>query len=219
MIGLLLATALAATAPVPLIPPGTYTYTATMGGASVGTSTLTVKNVGTTTVIDEQVKGALSGSAASASDTLILGADLAPLSYQMNATEDGSPLKDSAHIENTTASVTDVHGKSESFDLPASTRHFVVADFGLFSGLLPLPAQMRAWNNAPFLVVVPELGRSATLVPDSSGTPQRPAGVPSTDVAVVFTGDAPFTIWYDPATNLPDEIDVTSQGLTVTRQH
>jgi hypothetical protein len=215
----LLATALAATAPVPLIPPGTYTYTATMGGASVGTSTLTVKNVGTTTVIDEQVKGALSGSAASASDTLILGADLAPLSYQMNATEDGSPLKDSAHIENTTASVTDVHGKSASFDLLASTKHFVVADFGLFAGLLPLPAQMRAWDNAPFLVVVPELGRSATLVPDTSVTPQRPAGVPAQDVAISFSGDAPFTIWYDPATNLPDEIDVTSQGLTVTRQH
>jgi len=219
VIGLLLATALAATAPVPLIPPGTYTYTATMGGASVGTSTLTVKNVGTTTVIGEQVKGALSGSAASASDTLILGADLAPLSYQMNATEDGSPLKDSAHIENTTASVTDVHGKSASFDLLASTKHFVVADFGLFAGLLPLPAQMRAWDNAPFLVVVPELGRSATLVPDTSVTPQRPAGVPAQDVAISFSGDAPFTIWYDPATNLPDEIDVTSQGLTVTRQH
>jgi hypothetical protein len=218
VIGLLLATGLVATAPVPPIPSGTYTYTATMGGASVGTSTLTVKSVGATTVIDEQVKGALSGSAASASDTLILGADLAPLSYQMNATEDGSPLKDSARIENTTASVTDVHGKSASFDLLANTKHFVVADFGLFAGLLPLPAQMRAWNNAPFLVVVPELGRSATLVPDTSATPQRPAGVPAQDVAIAFSGDAPFTIWYDPTTNLPDEIDVTSQGLTVTRQ-
>ncbi len=218
MIGLLLATGLVAAAPVPPIPPGTYTYTATMGGANVGTSTLTVRNVGATTVIDEQVKGALSGSAASANDTLILDADLAPLSYQMNATEDGSPLKDSARIQNATASVTDVHGKNASFDLPASTKHFVVADFGLFAGLLPLPAQMRAWNNAPFLVVVPELGRSAPLVPDTSATPQRPAGIPTADVAIVFSGDAPFTIWYDPATNLPDEIDVTAQGLTVTRQ-
>jgi len=211
-------TGLVAAAPVPPIPAGTYTYTATMGGASVGTSTLTVKNVGATTVIDEEVKGALSGSAASASDTLILGADLGPLSYQMNAVEDGSPLKDSAHIANATASVTDVHGKIASFDLLSSTKHFVVADFGLFAGLLPLPAQMRAWDNAPFLVVVPELGRSATLVPDTSVTPQRPAGVPARDVAISFTGDAPFTIWYDPATNVPDEIDVTAQGLTVTRQ-
>jgi hypothetical protein len=122
----------------------------------------------------------------------------------MNAVSDGSPLKDSAKIDSTTASVTDVHGKSASFDLAATTKHFVVADFGLFSGLLPLPAQMRAWDNGPFLVVVPELGRSATLVPDVKATAQRPASV--------------FTIWYDPSTNLPDEIDVTSQGLTVTRQ-
>jgi hypothetical protein len=218
MFGFLLAAGLVAAASAAHIPSGTYTYTATMGGASVGTSTLTVRNVGDTTVIDEQVKGALSGSAASASDTLVLGADLAPLSYQMNAVEDGSPLKDSAHIDSTTASVTDVHGKSASFDLGASSKHFVVADFGLFAGLLPLPAQMRAWDNAPFLVVVPELGRSATLVPDQSVNPQRPAGVPGQDAAISFTGDAPFTIWYDPSTNVPDEIDVTSQGLTVTRQ-
>jgi len=217
MFGLLLATGMVASGPAQ-IPPGTYTYAATMSGASVGTSTLTVRKVGDTTVIDEQVKGALSGSAASATDTLVLGADLAPLTYQMNATEDGSPLKDSAKIDSTTASVSDVHGKSASFDLPATAKHFVVADFGLFSGLLPLPAQMRAWNNGPFLVVVPELGRSATLVPDTTATAQRPASVPAGDVAIVFNGDAPFTIWYDPSTNLPDEIDVTSQGLTVTRQ-
>ena len=218
MVGLLLATGLVAAAPATHIPPGTYTYTATMGGANVGTSTLTVKRVGDTTVIDERVIGALSGSAASASDTLILGADLGPLSYQMNAISDGSPLKDSARIQNATANVTDVHGKSASFDLLATTKHFVVADFGLFAGLLPLPAQMRAWNDAPVLVVVPELGRSATLVPDAAAKAQRPSSVPAGDLAIVFAGDAPFTIWYDPSTNLPDEIDVTSQGLTVTRE-
>lgn len=218
MLGLLLATGLVASVPATPIPPGTYTYTATMGGASVGTSTLTVKNVGETTVIDERVVGALSGNSVGANDTLILGADLGPLSYKMSATEDGSPLNDSAHIQNATANVIDVHGHNASFDLLAGTKHFVVADFGLFAGLLPLPAQMRAWNNAPVLVVVPELGRSATLVPDVTATAERPAGVPATDLAIVFAGEAPFTIWYDPTTNLPDEIDVTSQGLTVTRQ-
>jgi len=218
MVGLLLAAGLAGAATAAHIPPGTYTYTATMGGANVGTSTLTVKSVGDTTVIDEHVIGALSGSAASANDTLVLGADLGPLTYQMNAVSDGSPLKDSARIENATASVTDVHGHSASFDLLAATKHFVVADFGLFAGLLPLPAQMRAWNDAPVLVVVPELGRSATLVPDQAAKAQRPSSVPASDLAIVFTGDAPFTIWYDPSTNVPDEIDVTSQGLTVTRQ-
>jgi hypothetical protein len=200
------------------IAPGTYTYTATLAGADVGTSTLVVKSVGTSTEIDEKVTGTISGSGASASDTLVLGPDLGPLTYQMNATEDGSPLKDSATIANATASVTDVHGKSASFDLPATTKHFVVADFGLFAGLLPLPAQMHAWNNAPVLVVVPMLGRSAALAPAASATAKRPASVPASDVALVFAGEAPFTIWYDPTTLVPDEIDVSAQGLTVTRQ-
>jgi hypothetical protein len=209
VLALLLATAIA---------PGTYTYNATLAGANVGTSTLVVKNVGTSTEIDEKVTGSISGSDASANDTLVLGADLGPLTYQMNATEDGSPLKDSATIANTTANITDVHGKAASFDLQANTKHFVVADFGLFAGLLPLPAQMRAWDNAPVLVVVPMLGRTVALAPDAAATAKRPASVPTKDVALVFSGEAPFTIWYDPATNVPDEIDVTSQGLTVTRQ-
>ncbi|HTZ55214.1 MAG TPA: hypothetical protein VMB20_09105 [Candidatus Acidoferrum sp.] len=209
MLALLLATAIA---------PGTYTYNATLAGANVGTSTLVVKSVGTTTVIDEKVTGTISGSGASASDTLVLGADLGPLTYQMNAMQDGSPLKDSATIANATANITDVHGKSASFDLLANTKHFVVADFGLFAGLLPLPAQMRAWDDAPVLVVVPMLGRSVALAPDAGASAQRPASVPASDVALVFSGEAPFTIWYDPSTNVPDEIDVTAQGLTVTRQ-
>lgn len=200
------------------IAPGTYTYNATLAGATVGTSTLVVKNVGTSTEIDEKVTGQISGSGASANDTLVLGADLAPVTYQLSATQDGSPLKDSATIANATANIVDVHGKSASFDLGANTKHFVVADFGVFAGLLPLPAQMRTWNNAPVLVVVPSLARSVALTPDASASAQRPSSVPANDVALVFTGEAPFTIWYDPATNVPDEIDVTSQGLTVTRQ-
>jgi len=200
------------------IPPGVYTYAATMSGTPVGTSTLTVKNVGGTTVIEERVTGQLSGASASASDTLVLGADLSPLSYAMNATQDGSPLKDAAKVDGATATVTNVHGRAGAFGLPVGAKHFVVSDFGLFSGLLALPAQMQAWNRSPFLVVVPEIGRAAQLAPDASTTPQRPAGVPAADLPIVFSGDAPFTIWYDPATNLPDYIDVSAQGLTVVRQ-
>ena len=200
------------------IPPGVYTYAATMNGAPVGTSTLTVRSVGGTTVIEERVTGQISGESASASDTLVLGSDLAPTTYAMNASQDGSPMKDAAKLDGATASITNVHGKPGAFNLPAGAKHFVVSDFGLFSGLLALPAQMRAWSNTPVLVVIPEIGRAAQLAPDASVNPQRPGGVPANDLPIVFTGDAPFTIWYDPATNLPDYIDVSAQGITVTRQ-
>jgi hypothetical protein len=146
-----------------------------------------------------------------------LGADLSPVSYTMSGSTNGSNVKDSATIANATASVTNVHGQNQSIDLLGSTKHFVIVDFGTFAGFMPLAAQMRAWNNTAVLAVVPILGQSVALAPSTGAAPQRPSSVPSADQAVSFEGQAPFTIWYDPATNVPDEIDVTSQGLTVTR--
>jgi hypothetical protein len=217
MLGLVLASTLLASAS-PVIAPGTYTYDATLAGAKVGTSTLTVKAVNGATEIDEHASGAVSGNGASADVTLMLGTDLSPTAYHLNGTNNGSPVNDSATIANTTASVTNVHGQNASIDLLASTKHFVVVDLGVFAGFLPLPAQMRAWNDAAVLAVVPSLGQSVALVPSSAAAPTRPSTVPKADQALSFDGQAPFTIWYDPATNVPDEIDVTSQGLVVTRQ-
>jgi hypothetical protein len=217
MIGLFLAAQLAVATPAAQIAPGTYTFSATMNGAKVGTSTVTVKSDGTTTELDEQATGSISGQSASANATLILGADLSPTTYQLSATNDGSPLKDSATVANTTANITNVHGQKASIDLLASTKHFVVLDFGVFSGFLSLPAQMRAWNNGAVLAVVPALGQSVTLVPDTNAQAKRPATVPNADQSLVFEGQTPFTIWYNPTTNVPDEIDVTAQGISVVR--
>jgi hypothetical protein len=218
MLGLVLATTLVAAAS-PVIAPGTYTYDATLAGAKVGTSTLIVKTVNGATEIDEHASGAVSGSGgASADATLMLGTDLSPTAYHLSGTSNGSPVKDSATIANSTANVTNVHGQNQSIDLLASTKHFVVVDLGVFAGLLPLPAQMRAWNNAAVLAVVPSIGQSVSLVPSGAAAPTRPATVPATDQSLSFDGQAPFTIWYDPSTNVPDEIDITSQGIVVTRQ-
>lgn len=218
MLGLLLASTLVASSPVQ-IAPGTYSYTATLAGAKVGSSTLTVKDVNGTTQIDEQASGAMSGDSATANAVLNLGPDLAPTSYQLNGMNDGSPVKDAATITGTTANITNVHGKHQSFDLLASTKQFVILDFGTFAGFLPLPAQMRAWNDPVVLAVVPSIGQSVSLIPaDASTVPTRPATVPATDQSISFQGQAAFTIWYDPTTNIPDEIDVTAQGLTVIRQ-
>lgn len=210
MIGLVLAAAMQ-------IAPGTYTYSATFGGAKVATSVITVKNVSGATQIDEKASGATSGENGSASAVLDLGPDLSPVSYSMTGSTNGSQVKDSATIANATANVTNVHGASTTFDLMASTKHFVIVDFGTFAGFMPLAAQMRAWNNAAVMVVIPVLGQSVALVPSNGAAPARPSTVPAADQSVSFDGQAPFTIWYDPTTNVPDEIDVTAQGLTVTR--
>jgi hypothetical protein len=218
MLGLVLATQVAAMTPQTQIAPGTYTYTAMLSGANVGTSTVTVKNVNGAMQIDEQASGAMGGDKASANATLQLGADLAPTSYTLTGTNNGSPVKDAATIAGTTATVTNVHGQTQPIDLLASTKHFVVLDFGAFAGFVALPAQMRAWNNAIVLAVVPSIGQSVALIPAATQPTTPPAGVPAGDVAVAFEGQTAFTIWYNPATNIPDQIDVTAQGLTVTRQ-
>jgi hypothetical protein len=219
MLALALASTLIAAAPVQ-IAPGTYTYTATMAGANIGSSTLTVSNANGTTTIDESAAGSVGGAGAKANATLTLAPDLSPTTYQLTGVSNGSPVKDAVTIADAKANVTNVHGKTSSVDLLGSTKHFVVLDLGVFAGFLPLPAQMRAWSDATVLAVIPSIGQSVALVPAGPSTPPpaRPSKVPATDQSLSFEGQAPFTIWYDPTTNVPDEIDVTSQGIVVTRQ-
>jgi hypothetical protein len=79
---------------------------------------------------------------------------------------------------------------------------------------------MQAWNNAPALVVVPAMaamGGTLAIVPDNSLAGARPAAVPAQDVALAIGGQFAFTIWYDPATYVPDEIDVPGQNVVVSR--
>lgn len=218
MLGLLLASTLVATMGPVTLAPGTYTYNATMTGTKVGTSVLTVQNIGGKIVIAEHATGDYGGNGASATATLTLDADLAPMSYALSGTTNGSAVQDSARIVNTTANVVNVHGQDQAFDLLASTKHFVILDLGAFAGFFPLAAQMRAWNDDAVLAVVPSIGQTAALIPSNATPPARPPTVPSGDQSLSFDGQAPFTIWYDPATNVPDEIDVTAEGVVVTRQ-
>jgi hypothetical protein len=77
---------------------------------------------------------------------------------------------------------------------------------------------MEAWKDMPVLAIAPSYGRGENLAVDTAAKPQRPSTVPAHDVAVSFRGSLPFTIWYDPMTFVPDEIDVPSQNVVVTRQ-
>jgi hypothetical protein len=205
---------LAATAGTPTIAAGTYTYSAAVGGKVAGTSVLTVK-AGPPIEIDEQASGGSGAQASTAKATLTLGADLAPISYTGDYNTAGTPVSVSATLTPTTATV----GK-QTYPLTGSTKHFVVAELGLTAGLFALPAQMQAWNNAAALVVAPAMvGMAGTIpiVPDSTLAGSRPSTVPAQDLALSIGGQFPFTIWYDPATYVPDEIDVPSQNVVVSR--
>jgi hypothetical protein len=232
MIGLLLATQLAtaspsstpsagassATAPATAaLAPGSYTYKALLSGANVGTSTVQVKSDGGITEIDERATGSYQGESGSGTAKLLLDATLAPTTYQATGSFAGSPTKDGATMQGSTANVTTPRGETTAIPLLASTKHFVVIDLGTISGFIPLAAQMKAWGNTPALAVVPSFGKSLTIIPADPSSSSRPSTVPATDAEISFTGQAPFTIWYNPTTYVPDEIDVTAQGLQLIR--
>jgi hypothetical protein len=219
LFGLLLAAGLTTpTAPVPRLAAGTYTYTATLQGKTVGTSTITVTDDGAMTDIDERASGSLQGAPSSGSATLVLGHDLEPVSYHVTGATGATTVTASASVSGDAASVTDAQGHSASFDLPASTKHFVIVDLGMFAGFMPLAAQMGAWDDVPVFALVPTFGQAVALVPAAAPAASRPPDVPAADHSVSFGGETPFTIWYDPKTYIPDRIDVTSQDVTVTRQ-
>lgn len=205
---------LAATAGTPAIPPGTYTYSATLAGKAVGTSTLTVK-AGPPIEIDEQASAGSGAQGNSAKSVMTLGPDLAPLTYTGDYVTAGNPMSVAATLTATTATV----GK-QSFQLTGSTKHFIVAELGLTSGLFVLPAQMQAWNNGAVLVVLPAMAATVgtmAIVPDNSLAGTRPASVPAQDAVLAIGGQYPFTIWYDPSTYVPDEMEIPGQNVVVTR--
>ncbi|HTX59512.1 MAG TPA: hypothetical protein VMH02_07500 [Verrucomicrobiae bacterium] len=204
---------LAALSGAPLIASGTYDYTATFNGKSVGSATIVVKDgAGTPTEIDEQSSGTMNGQSATAKDTLLLGGDLAPTAYSGDYDVAGTPSQVSVKLTPTTATVGD-----QSFGLSDGAKHFVVLEPGLLAGVIALPAQMQAWNDPSVMAVIPGFGIAAPIATDASLTGPRPANLPASDVAISFAGEQPFTIWYDPATLVPDELQVSGQALVVTR--
>lgn len=207
MIALLLAASVAA---------GSYTYKTTYNGVDLGTSKVTVANAPGSTQISEQTAGSYIGTSGSATATLVLNADLSPASYRASGTMGGNPISDSATVSGTTMAVTSARGTTASFHLVDGAKHFIVVDLGTVAGFVPLAAQIKTWNDSNVLAVVPSFGQSLSInvVADSDA---RPAGVPAADVALSFSGHAPFTLWYDPATLVPDRIEVPSQNVVITR--
>ena len=200
----------------PALTVGTYHYVSSIGGQPTGTSTIIITRTATSTQIREQDSATIAGQQATASATLGLGSDLAPLTYTASYQGAGQSAATTANVTGATASLTGPAGP-QTVALLAPATHFVVIDGALLTGFLALPAQMQTWNNAPVLALAPIYGRSIALSTDASTATKRPANLPAADVNVSLGGPYPFTIWYDPATFVTDEIDVPSQSIVVTR--
>jgi hypothetical protein len=200
-----------------MLAPGNYTYNATMNGAKVASSQITVKSSSAGVEIDEKMNGSFQGAASSGSATYVLANDLSPQKYTATGTIGGDTVSDTATVNGDAATISSGQGGSLSFTLSPPATRFVIVDLGSFAGFMPLAAQMNAWNDPKATVLVPVYG-IALSIEIAGNTAERPNGVPANDVAIAFGGHAPFTIWYDPSTYVPDEIDIPSQNVIVTRQ-
>ncbi len=203
----------------PLAAPsdGTYNYVSTMNGATIGKTAITVKRDGMgSLMLTERGSGNLNGQSGSIQDTLTLDPTLEPGEYNAQASMgDSKAMKSSVAFKNDEATQTgDV---AKTYDLPASAKHFVLMDFGPFSGFFVLPAQMQAWNNQPVVAIAPLYAQAFPVSVDSTLKPDRPQTVPAGDRSISFSSMVQITVWYDPATLVVDEVDVPAQGVTVRR--
>jgi hypothetical protein len=210
---------LAANTAAPAVPAdGTYTYVSSMNGVAIGKTAITVKHDASGITLSEQGGGSFNGQQGTVKDTLMLDPQaLSPTGYTLSAVVDGRPVNAAVTFKGTEASQTgDLAQKT--YDLVQDTKHFVVLGMGPFSGWFALPSEMQAWNAAPAMAIVPEMGSGVTISPDASAKSDRPNGVPSTDTAISVSTPVSFTLWFDPNTMLVDRLDFPTQGVTVARQ-
>lgn len=197
---------------------GSYSYAAALNGAPVGRWSVTVKQTGDGTEIDENSNASLQGIALGATATLTLAGDLSPSKYAGSYHTLGQNPMVSVTLTPNSASVAPAGGgAAQTLALDPSTKHFIVVEEGLLAGLFALPAQLQSWKDTSVTWISP-MNAAAVPVPTNPAPPtQRPANVPAADVALALAGQIPVTIWYDPATLVPDEILVPSENAVLTR--
>ena len=209
---------LALNAPAPPAPAeGTYTYVSTMNGTTIGKTAITVKHDAGGVVLTESGGGSFNGESGTISDTLRLDETLAPAAYDESAVIDGRTMKASLAFKGNTATETGDAG-SKSYDLAATGKHFVVLDFGPFSGWFAFPAQMAAWNDEPAIAIVPAMAHGIPVAPAPAPAAARPKNVPAGDQAIGVAQPVTFTVWYDPKTLVVDRVEIPVQGVVFTRQ-
>jgi hypothetical protein len=212
---------LAAVAAGVLFPaPGTYRYSASLGAQRIGEWTVSVKPNGADTEVDENSSASVAGMQLSATATLVLGADLAPTKYTGSYRTPGQSPTPSVSLTPAAATVTGTVTATapQQLSLLAGTRHFVVIEPGLLAGLFVLPAQLDAWKETQVTWITPATGGAQLLAANPAAPTSAPAGVPPQDAVLSIDRPVVVTIWYDPATLVPDEVSVPSQNAVLIRE-
>ena len=197
---------------------GTYRYTASMSGQPIGSWSVTVATGTNQTTIDENSNASVMGIQLNATASLVLGPDLAPLRYGgQYRTSTQAPSVSVALTPNSATAVGAMTSQPQQLTLAANTQRFVVIEPGLLAGLFALPAQMAAWKDPTVTWITPATAQAQPLSASTSSSSARPAGLPAQEAVLSIDHPIAVTIWYDPATLVPDEISVPSQNAVLTR--
>ncbi|HEY2475521.1 MAG TPA: hypothetical protein VGI19_12080 [Candidatus Cybelea sp.] len=214
--GLLLA---AVTAPGPAFPaPGSYSYSAALNGQQIGRWSVAVKGADAGTEIDENSSASVMGMQLSAQADLMLSPDLSPTRYDGHYRTPNQSPNVSVSLTTTSATVVGIMTTQPvQVSLGAGTRHFVVIEPGLLAGLFALPAQLESWKDPAVTWITPTSAQAQVLTVGPSAPQKRPDGVSQADVLLSIASPIAVSIWYNPATLVPDRISVPSQNAVLTR--
>lgn len=216
----MLAILLAATGGSPAFPaPGTYRYSASLAAQPIGQWSVSVKQDASDTQIDETSSASVMGMQLAATASLVLGPDLAPAKYEGNYSVSNQNRHVSAALTSGSATVVSVmSSQPQQLSLLPATQHFVVVEQGLLAGLFALPAQLAAWKETSVTWISPAEAQAQLLRLAPAAAPKPPSGVPANDAPISIDRPIAVTIWYDPATFVPDQISVPSQNAVLTRE-
>jgi hypothetical protein len=187
-------------------PSGTYNYDAALNGSPVGRWSVAVKSGQNGSEVDET------------STALVLDVNLAPASYAGHYRTPGQSPNVSVSLTPQSATVAGAfNAQPQQVALQNETRHFVVIEPGLLAGLFVLPAQLAAWKEQSVTWITPTTAQVHVLEVAVASPPPRPNAVPAGDNVLSIAQPIAVTIWYDPSTLVPDEIEVPSQAAVLTR--
>lgn len=214
----MLATIVLAAATANFPPAGDYRYAASLAGQNIGRWSVSVKAQPGGMEIDETSSAFVVGMQMSATAALTLGSDLAPVNYTGSYRMGTQAPNVSVTLTPSSATVVGaMSSEPRRIVLSANTKHFVVVEPGLLAGLFALPAQLAAWKESSVTWITPATAQAQALVAGSAAPASRPSGVPAQDTLLSVDQPIALTIWYDPATLVPDAIVVPSQNAVLTR--
>jgi dienelactone hydrolase len=197
----------------PRPPDATYTYTITLAGAPMGTSTVAIGTAadGTITIGEH---AAFAFPKFTATSTLHVDpATLHETGYSADFTLPSGPQHTDVAIAPGSMAVTIDHAAQPAATIPAdpSAPVELIGD-NLVAGTVLIPALIDATDLRTFTFATLSGGRALVAKVGLDGDAVRPDGVPATDKLVsVDVASLRLDFWYDPATFVVHQLAIPAQ--------